>query len=174
MAIAENSVVSLEYELVEVGGSDIIDSNKGQAPLEFIIGKGHLIPGLERELLKMDKGQSAEIKVDSADAYGDMNPEAVDSVPAEQFADLELAVGMQLYGQGANGETITVTVKEFNDEFVTIDYNHPLAGKNLMFSVTIMDIREATADEISSGQVGAAAGAGAGHCQDGGCGCSCS
>ena len=168
MAIAENSVVSIEYELVEVGGSDIIDSNKGQAPLEFITGKGHVIPGLERELMKMEKGESGDIKVDSADAYGEMNPEAVDSVPAEQFADIELAVGMQLYGQGENGETITVTVKEFNDEFVTIDYNHPLAGKNLMFSVTIMDIREATADEISSGQVGGAAE----HCQDGGCGCS--
>jgi FKBP-type peptidyl-prolyl cis-trans isomerase SlyD len=165
MAIAENSVVAIEYELVEAGGSDIIDSNKGQAPLEFITGRGHVIPGLERELLKMEKGESADIKVDSADAYGEMNPEAGDSVPAEQFADIELAVGMQLYGQGENGETITVTVKEFNDESVTVDYNHPLAGRDLMFSVTVVDVREATADEISSGQVGG------GHCDDGSCGC---
>ncbi len=168
MAIAENSVVSIEYELVESGQSDIIDSNKGQAPLEFITGKGHVIPGLESELLKMEKGESAEISVASADAYGEMNPEAVDTVPAEQFADIELAVGMQLYGQGENGETITVTVKEFNDEGVTVDYNHPLAGRDLTFAVTIVDIREATADEISSGQVGG----GAEHCEDGGCGCS--
>ncbi len=167
MAIAENSVVSIEYELVEAGQSDVIDSNKGQAPLEFITGKGHVIPGLEKALLDLDKGESADIKVDSADAYGEMNPEAVDSVPAEQFAGIELAVGMQLYGQGENGETITVTVKEFNDENVTVDYNHPLAGRDLMFSVTIIDVREATADEVLSGQVG-----GAQHCDDGGCGCS--
>jgi len=167
MAIAENSVVSIEYELVEAGTTDIIDSNKGQAPLEFITGKGHVIPGLERELLKLNKGDSADIKVDSVDAYGERNPEAIDSVPAEQFAGIDLAVGMQLYGQGENGETITVTVKEFNDESVTVDYNHPLAGLDLMFSVTIVDVREATADEISSGQVG-----GAQHCEDGGCGCS--
>lgn len=167
MAIAANSVVSIEYELVEAGHSDVIDSNKGQAPLEFITGKGHVIPGLEKALLDLDKGESADIKVDSADAYGEMNPEAVDSVPAEQFAGIELAVGMQLYGQGENGETITVTVKEFNDENVTVDYNHPLAGRDLMFSVTIIDVREATADEVLSGQVG-----GAQHCDDGGCGCS--
>lgn len=171
MAIVENSVVAIEYELVEAGGSDIIDSNKGQAPLEFITGKGHVIPGLEKELLKMEKGESADIKVDSVDAYGELNPEAVDSVPAEQFAGIELAEGMQLYGQGENGETITVTVKDFTDEKVTIDYNHPLAGKNLMFSVTIVDVREATADEISSGQVGGGQADGE-HCQDGGCGCS--
>lgn len=168
MAIAENSVVSIEYELVEAGESDIIDSNKGQAPLEFITGKGHVIPGLESQLLNLEKGESADIKVDASDAYGEMNPEAVDTVPKEQFAGIELADGMQLYGQGENGETITVTVKEFNDETVTIDYNHPLAGKNLMFSVTVIDVREATADEVLSGQVGGAAE----HCQDGGCGCS--
>ena len=167
MAIAENSVVSIEYELVEAGGSDIIDSNKGQAPLEFITGKGHIIPGLEKELIKMEKGESADIKVDSTDAYGEINPEAVDTVPAEQFAGIDLAVGMQLYGQSENGESVTVTVKEFNDENVTIDYNHPLAGRDLMFSVSIVDVREATEDEISSGQVG-----GAQHCEDGGCGCS--
>ncbi len=168
MAIANNSVVSIEYDLVEAGESDIIDSNKGQAPLEFITGKGHVIPGLESELVNLEKGESADIKVDAADAYGEMNPEAVDAVPKEQFAGIELAEGMQLYGQGENGETVTVTVKEFNDETVTIDYNHPLAGKNLMFSVTIVDVREATADEVLSGQVGG----GAEHCDDGGCGCS--
>jgi FKBP-type peptidyl-prolyl cis-trans isomerase SlyD len=165
MAIAENSVVAIEYELVEAGKSDILDSNKGQAPLEFITGKGHVIPGLEREILRLSKGESADIKVDSSEAYGDVNPEAVETLPKEQFAGIELENGMQLYGQGENGETVTVTVKEFTDDTVTIDYNHPLAGKDLMFSVTIVDVRDATEDEISSGQVG-------GHCQDGSCGCS--
>ena len=165
MAIAENSVVSIEYELVEAGQSEVIDSNKGQAPLEFITGKNHIIPGLESQLMTLAKGESSDIKVEASDAYGEMNPEAVETLPREQFADLELANGLQLYGQGENGETVTVTVKEFDDKTVTIDYNHPLAGKNLMFSVTVIDVRAATEDELSSGQVGG------GHCEDGGCGC---
>ncbi len=165
MTITKNSVVSLEYELTEAGKSDIIDSNKGQAPLDFIVGKGHIIPGLENQLMDLKKGDSSDIKVDAADAYGEVNPEAVDTLPIEQFAGLELSVDLQLYGQGENGETVTATVKEFNDETVTIDFNHPLAGKDLMFSVTVLDVREATLEEIDSGRVG-------GH-GDGSCGSSC-
>lgn len=165
MAIAENSVVSIEYELTEAGGTDIIDSNKGQAPLDFITGKGHIIPGLEKELVNLEKGESADIKVDASEAYGEMNPEAVETLPREQFAGLELEKGMQLYGQGENGETVTVTVKDFDDNNVTIDYNHPLAGKNLMFSVTVVAVRDATEEEMATGQVGG------GHCDDGSCGC---
>ncbi len=166
MAIAENSVVSIEYDLVEDGKSDIVDSNKGEAPLEFITGKGQIIPGLEKELMKMSKGESAEIKVDAANAYGERNPEAQETLPKEQFAGLELEKGMQLYGQGENGETVMVTVTDFDDNTVSVDYNHPLAGKDLVFSVTVKDVREATDDELVSGQVGG------GHCNDGGCGCS--
>jgi len=165
MAIAENSVVSIEYELTEAGGSDVIDSNKGQAPLDFITGKGHIIPGLEKELVNLEKGESADIKVDASEAYGEVNPEAIETLPREQFAGLDLEKGMQLYGQGENGETVTVTVKDFDDNNVTIDYNHPLAGKNLMFSVKVVDVRDATEDEIATGQVGG------GHCDDGSCGC---
>lgn len=171
MTITENCVVSIEYELTEAGGSDVIDSNKGQAPLDFITGKGQIIPGLENQLMSLAKGETADIKVSAIDAYGEMNPEAVDTLPKEQFAGLELAVGMQLYGQGENGETVTVTVKEFNDDTVTIDYNHPLAGKDLMFSVAVMDVREATADEVLSGQVGGGQPQGGGESCGSGCGC---
>jgi len=172
MAIAENSVVSIEYDLVESGQSEIVDSNKGQAPLEFITGKGQIITGLEKELMNMAKGESADISVNAADAYGEINPEALETLPKEQFAGLELEKGMQLYGQGENGETVMVTVTDFDDNTVSVDYNHPLAGKDLMFSVTILDVREATDDELISGQVGGAAAAAGGHCNDGGCGCS--
>ncbi len=165
MTITKNSVVSLEYELTESGKSDIIDSNKGQAPLDFIVGKGQIIPGLESQLMDLKKGDSSDIKVNSVDAYGEINPEAVDTLPIEQFAGLELSIDLQLYGQGENGETVTATVKEFNDETVTIDFNHPLAGKDLMFSVTVLDVREATLEEIESSQIG-------GH-GDGSCGSAC-
>lgn len=173
MKIEKNCVVSIEYELIEAGGSDILDSNKGQAPLDFIVGKDHVIPGLESQLLNLEKGENADIKVDSADAYGEVNPEALDTLPREQFADIELDVGMQLYGQSENGESVAVTVVELDDTNVTIDYNHPLAGKDLMFSVSIIDVREATDDELISGQIGGA------HMSNGACndesgnGCGC-
>ncbi len=166
MAIeAQNSVVGIEYEVKEAGSNEIVDTNKGAQPLEFITGKGHIIPGLENALVGMSEGESADILVKAADAYGELNPEAVQTLPIEQFEGVELQEGMTLYGQGENGETVQVTVKSFNDKEVTIDFNHPLAGKDLMFSVKVLSNREATEEEAATGQVGGA------HCNDGSCGC---
>ena len=174
MAIENNQVVSIEYELKEAGGSEILDSNMGQAPLEFITGKSHIIPGLESQLVMLGKGDKSDVMVPAADAYGEYNAEAIDDVPREQFAGLELKEGLPLFGQGENGETIQVVVKAFTDDTVTIDYNHPLAGKDLMFSVTVLDVREATPDEVLSGQVGGAKEHGNGSCgTEGGGGCGC-
>jgi len=161
----ENCVVAIEYEVKEAGSTEIVDTNKGATPLEFITGKGHIIPGLENALAGMSKGESADIMVKAADAYGEKNPEAVQTLPIEQFEGVDLKEGMTLYGQGENGETVQVTVTSFDDKEVTVDFNHPLAGKDLMFSVTVLDAREATEDEAATGQVGGE------HCSDGSCGC---
>jgi FKBP-type peptidyl-prolyl cis-trans isomerase SlyD len=165
MAIEIDKVVSLEYKLTEKGGSDVLDSNEGQAPLEFITGKSQIIPGLEKQLAELSKGDKAQLEVPAAEAYGEINLDAVDDVPKEQFAGIDLEVGLPLFGQGENGETIQVVVKAVNEDSVTIDYNHPLAGKDLVFAVNVLDVRDATADELTSGQVGG------GHCDDGACGC---
>ncbi len=166
MAIKEeNSVVGIEYEVKDAASGETVDSNKGQQPLEFITGKGHIIPGLEKALVGMNEGESADILVKAADAYGEVNPEAVQTLPIEQFEGIDLKEGMTLYGQGENGETIQVTVKSFNDKEVTVDFNHPLAGKDLMFTVTVSSERDATEEEAATGQVGG------GHCTDGSCGC---
>ena len=161
----ENSVVAIEYEVKEVGTAEVLDSNKGSQPLEFITGKGQIIPGLESALVGMNKGEIGDIKVDAADAYGAVNPEAIQTIPRDQFEGIDLKEGMMLYGQGEGGQTVQVVVKSFNDNDVTIDYNHPLAGKDLMFSVVVIDEREATEDEAVSGQVGGET------CSDGSCGC---
>ena len=150
----ENCVVGIEYEVKEAGTTDVVDSNKGGEPLEFIIGKGQVIPGLENALVGMAKGESGDIMVSAADAYGDVNAEAMQTLPKEQFEGVDLVEGMSLYGQGEDGQTVQVTVKSFDDKEVNVDFNHPLAGKDLMFSVLVLSAREATADEISSGQVG--------------------
>ena len=167
MAIAnENSVVGIEYEVKEAGTTEVVDRNRGAQPLEFITGKGHIIPGLENALVGMEKGESGDILVKAADAYGEVNPEAKQTLPIEQFEGVDLKEGMTLYGQGENGETVQVTVTSFDDKEVQVDFNHPLAGKDLMFSVTVLDVRDATEDEAATGQVG-----GAEHCNDGSCGC---
>ena len=166
---AENNVVGIEYEVKEAGTTEVVDSNKGGQPLEFIMGKGQIIPGLENALVGMSEGESGDIMVKAADAYGDVNPEAMQTLPREQFEGVDLVEGMTLYGQGENGQTVQVTVKSFDDKEVNVDFNHPLAGKDLMFSVTILSAREATADEISSGVVGGEPAEG-GSCGTG-CGC---
>ncbi len=162
---AENSVVGIEYEVKEAGSNEVVDSNKGAQPLEFVTGKGQIIPGLEKALEGMSEGESADILVKAEDAYGEVNPEAVQTLPIEQFEGVDLKEGMTLYGQGEDGQTVQVVVKSFNDKEVTIDFNHPLAGKDLMFSVTVMSERDATDEEAATGQVGGA------HCEDGSCGC---
>jgi len=165
MATETNNVMSIEYDLTEKGGSEILDSNKGHQPLEFITGKGQIIPGLEDELTKMSKGEEKNIDVAAKDAYGEYNPEMIETLPREQFAGLDLKEGMQLYGQSEDGQTVMVTVKSFDANSVTIDYNHPLAGKDLTFNVKVVDVREATPEEIATGQVGG------GESCDSGCGC---
>jgi len=165
----ENCVVGIEYEVKEAGTTDVVDSNKGGQPLEFIIGKGQVIPGLETALVGMSVDEAGDIMVKAADAYGDVNPEAMQTLPKDQFEGVDLAEGMTLYGQGEDGQTVQVTVKSFDDKEVNVDFNHPLAGKDLMFSVTVLSAREATAEEIQHGQIGGAPEEG-GSCGTG-CGC---
>jgi len=168
MAINDNQVVSISYELKDVVSGEVLDSNLEGAPLTFIVGKGQIIPGLENEIKNLSQGDDAEIKVAAKDAYGEYDDAAVQTLPKEQFAGLELTEGMSLYGQGEDGGTVQVVVKSFNDETVNVDFNHPLAGKDLLFSISITEVREATEEELTNGFVGAPAGSGCG-CGGGGC-----
>jgi len=149
MAIVENQIVSIEYEVKD--GDNIVDSNIGGSPLVFMFGKGQIIPGLESGIVDMNIGDKAEVKVAPADAYGEYNNEAKQEVPKDQFDGIDLEVGMSLYGQGEDGGTVQVTVKEIGEENVIIDFNHPLAGKTLVFNVSINNIREASAEEAMTG-----------------------
>ena len=149
MAIEANQIVSIEYEVRD--GDTVVDSNVGGAPLVFMFGKGQIIPGLENGIKDMNIGDKADVLVQPADAYGEYNPEATQEVPKEQFAGIDLQEGMTLYGQGEDGSTVQVIVKEIKDDSVIIDFNHPLAGKALMFTVTINNVREATAEEAMTG-----------------------
>lgn len=149
MAIENNQIVSIEYEVRD--GDTVVDSNIGGAPLVFMFGRGQIIPGLETGLQNMSVGEKGDILVKAADAYGDYNAEATQDVPKEQFAGIDLQVGMTLYGQGEDGGTVQVIVKDIQEESVVIDFNHPMAGKDLMFTVTLQNVRDASAEEVQSG-----------------------
>nr|WP_321266026.1 peptidylprolyl isomerase [uncultured Sulfurimonas sp.] len=149
MAIETNQIVSIEYEVKD--GDVIVDSNVGGAPLVFMFGKGQIIPGLESGIKDMNIGEKGNVLVKAEDAYGIHNPDAKQEVPKDQFAGIDLEVGMTLYGQGEDGGTVQVVVQEIGQDSVIIDFNHPLAGKDLMFAVTLNNVRDASAEEAMTG-----------------------
>jgi len=165
-----NNVIAMEYTLIDANSKEQLDTNVGGNPLEFISGMGQIIPGLEKEIGNLASGEKADVMVQPAEGYGEYNEEAVQVLPKEQFAGIELNEGMTLYGTGEDQQTVQVMVKSFTDDEVTIDYNHPLAGKTLMFSVSILDVRAATDEEIQTGVVGGLAAMGGGCCSGGSCG----
>ncbi|NWF67124.1 MAG: peptidylprolyl isomerase [Campylobacterales bacterium] len=170
MAIENNQVVSIEYTLTELGNDEIIDSNVGMHPLTFMMGRGMLIPGLENQLKNFEVGQSARVTVEPSEAYGEYNQQAVDVLPVEQFSGIELQIGMPLYGKDEDGSVIEVLVKDFNENEVVIDFNHPLAGKTLCFNVSVLDVRDATAEEVITGRIATSGGCCGGHQEDECCG----
>jgi FKBP-type peptidyl-prolyl cis-trans isomerase SlyD len=149
----QNCVVGIEYELKEVGRNEILDSNRGGQPLEFIMGNGNIIPGLEKALVGMKKDEKGDILVPASEAYQEYNSSLIQTLPIEDFYGIKLEEGMVLYGHNEHGETIQAVVKSFNNKEVTMDFNHPLAGKDLLFSLSVVSVRKATADEIASGEI---------------------
>ena len=139
MAIEKDQLVSMMYEL-KVDGN-VVDSNMEGEPLEFTFGSGMIIPGLEARIKDMNEGDSIEVSVPAAEAYGEVNPEAKQAVPKEQFAGLDLEVGMPLQGQGEDGRPFQVIVAEILENEIVVDFNHPLAGKELNFSIKINTIK---------------------------------
>lgn len=169
--IENNKIVSIRYEAIDKATGDILDSNKDGTPLEFLMGSGQVIAGLEKVLQGAKKGDKLNTTIEAADAYGEYQSDFIQEVPKEQFEGIELKVGMTLFGQGEDGQTVQVIVKDFNDSAVMIDYNHPLAGKTLTFDVEVLDVREPSEVElIQYGSGGCGCGSGGGHGSGGCCG----
>ncbi|HRJ28122.1 MAG TPA: peptidylprolyl isomerase [Cyclobacteriaceae bacterium] len=151
MQIAKNTVVSIHYTLRDDQGN-VLDSSEGKDPLLYIQGIGNLIPGMEEGLEGKLKGDKLDIKVTPEKGYGTRNDSLIQKVPRTAFGDQEVRPGMQFQAQTSNGAQI-VTITEVGLESVTVDGNHPLAGVGLNFAVEVMDVRQATEDELSHGHV---------------------
>ncbi|MFG6499486.1 peptidylprolyl isomerase [Sulfitobacter sp. 1A13191] len=120
------------------------DSSQGRDPLEFVVGSGQIIPGLDSALPGMTEGDKKVVQVPSDEAYGPVNPEMRQAVPREGIpADIPLDPGTQLQMQTPEGQALPVTVVEVDETTVTLDANHPLAGKDLQFDIELVKIAPA-------------------------------
>ncbi|RMD48068.1 MAG: peptidylprolyl isomerase [Alphaproteobacteria bacterium] len=117
------------------------DSSVGREPLEFTVGSGEIIPGLDREIEGMEVGQQKTVTIAADDAYGPHDPSRTQAVPRSEVpAHIPLDIGTQLQLSSPDGQSIVVTVAEVTDEHVILDANHPLAGKDLVFDVELVEI----------------------------------
>jgi FKBP-type peptidyl-prolyl cis-trans isomerase SlyD len=163
MNIADKMYVSIDYTLTLESGQEIDKSPEDQ-PLGFIAGTGQIIPGLEKALMGRAAGDSDKLVIEPEDAYGPVKDDLFQDIPKDQFpADVEIKPGMAFEAQGPQGPFMITVTKVNDNDTVTIDLNHPMAGKQLHFDVNVVEVREPSAEELA--QVAARAGAG--------CGCGC-
>ena len=152
MQIEKNRVVTLHYTLRDDQGA-VIDSSSGRAPLSYLHGKGNIIPGLEQALAGKSAGDRLEVTVAPEQGYGPRDERLVQILPRSRFDQgAALQPGMQLRATTPQGARI-VTVVKVERDFVTVDGNHPLAGRTLHFAVEVAEVRRATHEEVSHGHV---------------------
>lgn len=164
MQIAANAVVTMTYTLTNAQG-DVLDQADASHPFVYLHGANNIIPGLENALVGKQAADSMSVTIPAADAYGERDERLTQRVPREMFGDApteQLVVGAQFQAQ-TNGGIEVITITAVDDDSITIDANHPLAGVDLTFTLNILTVREATAEEIAHGHVHAPGGCGHHH-----------
>ncbi|SEF71094.1 FKBP-type peptidyl-prolyl cis-trans isomerase [Marinobacterium lutimaris] len=152
MQIAANAVVSIHYTLTNAAGEKL-DSSEGQQPLAYLHGASNIIPGLENALVGKAVGDKLSVTVEPEEGYGEVREELVQEVDRSNFEGIDVVEpGMQFMAQTPWGQQ-PVTVVKVEGDNVTLDGNHPLAGQTLSFDVEVVEVREATEEELSHGHV---------------------
>jgi FKBP-type peptidyl-prolyl cis-trans isomerase SlyD len=152
LKVQNGQVVSMEYTL-KVDGV-VTDASEGREPLEYVHGAGNIIPGLEREMTGMAIGDSKDVMVAAMDGYGEEDNEAFMDVPRDQFPDeIPMKVGTEIQVQNQAGQPMFARIDQVGEKSVRLNFNHPLAGKDLHFSVKVVGLRDATAEEKEHGHV---------------------
>ncbi len=166
MKVGNGSVVSLEYKL-HLGDGVVVDSSEPGDPLVYLHGQSQIVPGLERALEGLEAGVRTQATVAPVDGYGEADPTALQQVPTSAFPEgFEPKVGLELVAQGPDGEPLPFTIRAVIGETVTVDFNHPLAGRTLHFDVTITEVRAASSEELEHGHAHGADGHGHDHGHD--------
>jgi FKBP-type peptidyl-prolyl cis-trans isomerase SlyD len=151
MKVAAQKVVTVTYTLTDEA-EEVVDVAETEEPMTYLHGAGQLIPGVELALEGLAVGEEVEVDIDVDNAFGQYDEELRMEIPREELGEIadELEIGLELDLEFDEMELI-VTVEEFNDEIVVVDANHELAGLNLHFRGKVLDLREATAEEIEHG-----------------------
>jgi len=148
--VGDKKMVSMSFKGTLTADSTVFAESEQGTPLEFLFGAGGMFPALETAMKGMKVGEKKTIPVKAADAYGEYDQAAIQEVPREQFpADVELQAGASYQFQTSQGP-IAMTIKALKDKTVTVDFNHPLAGKDLTFEIEIVKIRDATKEELAA------------------------
>lgn len=150
--VADDVVVTLDYTLTVDG--EIVDSSKDDGPIQFLQGHGNIISGLEAHLGGLAVGESLQVSVTAKDAYGDYDSEQIVDIPLDEFPE-EICIepGVELEMKDQDGDTLFARIVSVGKSRAKLDFNHPLAGKELTFDVTIVGLRPPTAEELGHGHV---------------------
>ncbi len=154
MTIEPNSVVALTYKLHTVvnGEKAFVEEANRENPLVFLAGVGMMLPKFEENLKGLKKGDTIDFELSAADAYGEKDEQAVAQLPAEMFNESGIPpVGEIIPLQDNEGNQFRAQVMEVSPEVVVVDLNHPMAGQNLHFDIEVLEVREATPDELAHG-----------------------
>lgn len=151
MKIEKDRAVRFHYTVGEVGQPATESSNGGE-PLAILIGHGNIIPGLEKAMEGREAGETFSVDVPAAEAYGDRKDGLTQRIPKKHFGNQKLEAGMQVVLQTNFGPR-AVTIEKVGLTAVDVDLNHPMAGKDLHFDIEIVDVREASAEEVEHGHV---------------------
>lgn len=153
MHISKDSVVSIHYTLTDDQG-DVIDSSVNAEPLVYLQGAGNIIPGLENALSGKVAGDALTVRVSPEEGYGVVIADLIQQVPRQMFQGIDvIEPGMVFQAQDGSGSIQQVQVTAVEGDTITVDSNHPLAGKHLNFEVTIVTVRPASTEEINHGHV---------------------
>jgi len=200
MKIGKNKMVALTYDLhYDDASGEMIEQATSEKPLRFVFGAGLMLPKFEAHLEGFEVGNPFEISLQDVDAYGELDENAIVDLPKHiffidgEFDEEMVAVGNTVPMMSTSGQRLNGLVLEISDDIVKMDFNHPLAGENLFFKGQIVEVREATDEEIAATLGGGGCGCGSGEgcgsncgCEDevcadgscstegkGGCGCGC-
>lgn len=152
LTVQDDVIVSIDYTL-KLDDGEVIDSSDGREPLEYMQGRGQIVPGLERELYGLNVGEEKAVTVTAEEGYGAYDDERLQRVPMDTFPeDMDLEEGLNVRMRDVNsGQLFDAYIDEIDEEAVTLDFNHPLAGETLFFDIKVVGLREASDEELEHG-----------------------
>lgn len=140
--VNEGQTVSLHYIGTFDDGTEFDSSRGRDQPLTFQVGSGQVIPGFDTAVRSMSVGETQDVRIEASEAYGEVNPDAYQTVPRDMFnPEMELVVDATVYGHGEGGQQMMARIVEFDDNAVRLDLNHPLAGKPLNFNIELLSVQ---------------------------------